>query len=187
MEKKQNPPVLRTILLRLMATAGVSAAVLLSWWWKIEDARAPKVLPTAALNQPVDLGRSLFTPQRVTLERGATDQIMLTAVIENVTGASQSSVFGLPAKPPELILDGKGVPPAEIILLRDHAPLAQIEPRMPEEIALIWPLPAGQVPSEIRFGFSKERFKLRDNLYGQSSWLGAAPTAILTATPEILP
>lgn len=73
---------------------------MLPWWWKVDDARTPQAQPVAAIGQPIDLGRSVLTPQALELRRGQ-GQIVLTALIENVTAETQTAVFGLPAKPPE--------------------------------------------------------------------------------------
>lgn len=186
MASEPKPRVPRQIFPRILATAGVAAAVLLTWWWKVDDARTPQAQPVAAIGQPIDLGRSVLTPQALELRRGQ-GQIVLTALIENVTAETQTAIFGLPAKPPELVLDGKALPPPEIVLLRDNDALQALQPRLPEEIALIWPAPAGWQPDAVRVGFSKQLFKLRDNFFGKSSWLGFVPAATLTAIPTVQP
>lgn len=173
---------LRRLWLRAVATAGVAAAVLLSWWWKVEEARTPETAPAAAFGRAVDLGRTVLTP--VSLEwRADEGQIVLNAAIENITGETQVAIFGTPPHPPQLILEGASQPAPEIVLSRDKAPLQQLQPRMPEEIALVWPAPPGWHPQEVQVDFDKQTFKLKDNLYGQSSWLGFAPVARLRATP----
>ncbi len=180
---------LRRLGLRLLATMGIVAAVLLSWWLKIEDARTPEVTPQIVFGQSVDMGRSRLTPLSLQLRRaeGQPDQLVLSAMIENVTGETQDAVFGIPAKPPKLVVDGAPLAPPEIILLRDNEPLRQLQPRLPEEIAIIWSAPDPWRPAEISINFSKQAFKLKDNLYGQSSWLGFTPIAQLTITPETVP
>jgi hypothetical protein len=177
---------LRRLWLRALATAGVVAAVLLSWWWKVEDARTPDNAPEATFGGTIDLGRSALTPLALTLRPGD-DRLVLTAMIENRTGETQLAVFGAPPHPPQLVLDGVPQDPPEIQLLRDDAPLQQLQPRLSEEIALIWPLPPGWQTGPVQIDFARQAFKLRDNLYGQSSWLGFSPSARLTATPETAP
>ncbi len=181
-----KPSLLRRLWLRAVATAGVAAAVLLSWWWKVEDARIPETAPAAGFGRPVDLGRSMLTP--AALEWRADDgQIVLNAVMENTTGETQIAIFGAPAHLPQLILDGAPQPAPEIVLSRDNAPLRQLQPRMAEEIALIWPAPPGWRPVPVQIDFERQTFKLKDNLYGQSSWLGFVPSARLSATPQRRP
>ena len=170
----------------MLATAGVAAAVLLSWWWKVEEARSPDTAPATTFGQAIDMGRTRLTPLSLTLHQ-AEGQLVLTAVIENVTGETQIAIFGGPPHPPQLMLDGAAQEPPRIVLLRDDADLQQLQPRMPEDIALIWPLPPGWQAAPVQLNFDKQTFKLRDNLYGQSSWLGFAPVARLIAMPEVMP
>lgn len=186
MSADPKPGLLRRLWLRAVATAGVTAAVLLSWWWKVEDARPAEDAPLASFGSPVDLGRSLLTPQALEWREGE-GQFVMNAVIENVTGRTQFAVFGTPAHPPLLLLDGVAQPAPQVLLRRDDADLQQLQPRMPEEIALVWPAPAGWAPAPVEIGFDKQAFKLRDNLYGQSSWLGFAAVARMIATPETRP
>ena len=159
---------------------------MLSWWWKIDDARAPDQIPTVAFGQPIDMGRSRLTPEalqlRETSDKG--QKLVLQATIENVTGSANIVPFGVPAKPPQLIIAGQEQYPPEIILVRDDAMLAQLQPRMPEKVELIWPLPSDWQPGEVDINFSQQLFKLRDNFYGKSSWLGFVPIGKMTALPE---
>jgi hypothetical protein len=186
MSEAPKPTLLRRLWLRLLAAAGVAAAVLLSWWWKVEEARTPETAPAAAFGAPLDLGRTRLTP--LALEWRSHDrQLVLNALIENQTGQSQIAIFGGPPHPPQLILDGAPLDPPEIVLLRDDAPLQQLQPRLSEEIALIWPAPPDWQPAPVQIDFARQAFKLRDNLYGQSSWLGFSPAARLIATPETRP
>lgn len=184
MSEGPKPTLLRRLWLRMLATAGVTAAVLLGWWWKVEDARSPDDAPATVFGTAIDLGRTKLTP--VALEWWKGDRrLVLTAVIENRTGETQIAIFGGPPHPPQLILDGVPQDPPEIILLRDDEPLLQVQPRLAEKIALIWPLPPGWQAAPVQVDFSRQTFKLRDNLYGQSSWLGFVPAARLTALPDL--
>lgn len=184
-----KPTLLRRLWLRLLATLGVAAAVMLGWWWRIEDARAPEQIPAAAFGQPVDMGRSMATPLALDLRRaaGQPDRLVLSARLENLTGETQIAFFGAPPLPPELLIEGAGIPAPEIVLTRDGAPLQQLQPRLPEEVELIWTLPPGPPPPQVEIKFSREIFKFRDNLYGQSSWLGTEPAARLLAEPKAGP
>lgn len=179
-------PLLRRLWLRLFATVGLVAAVMLSWWWKVDAARAPDLVAGTSFGQPIDLGRTFFTPEALLLRQSEPPELVLSATIENVTGETQRSFFGMPANPPQIILDGAPLAEEpEIILLRDDAPLLQLQPRMPEKIQMVWPLPADWQPKPVQIAFEKQTFKLRDNLYGQSSWLGYTPVAQMTVTPEV--
>lgn len=187
MSEDTKPTLLRRLWLRLLATLGVAAAVLLGWWWRVEDARTPDQIPPAIFGQPVDMGRSMATPLALDLHRqaGQADQLVLTARLENITGETQLGYFGQPPLPPELVIGDADIPAPEIILKRDGAALQQLQPRLPEEVELIWTLPPGTVPAQVEIRFSKEIFKFRDNLYGQSSWLGTEPAARLVAAPKV--
>ncbi len=71
--------------------------------------------------------------------------------------------------------------------MRDDAPLYELQPRIPEKIALVWTLPTPWQPQTVEIAFSRQPFKLRDNLYGQASWLVFVPEARMTAEPEAAP
>lgn len=187
MSDEAKPTLLRRLWLRLVATIGVAAAVLLGWWWRVEEARTPDQIPLTAMGQPVEMGRSTATPLALELRReaGKADQLVLTARLENVTGQTQIAYFGTPPQPPALVIDGAEIPPPDVILKRDGAPLDQLQPRLPEEVELVWTLPSGMAPAEVEIRFSKEIFKFRDGLYGQSSWLGSEPVARLVAPPKV--
>ena len=186
MSADPKPTLLRRLWLRVVATAGVAAAVLLSWWWKVEEARTPENAPAAAFGRPVDLGRTVLTPASLEWRPDAR-QLVLNAVLENVTAETQVAIFGTPPHPPQLILNGVPQAAPEVALLRDAAPLQQLQPRMAEDVALVWPAPPDWQPQQVQVDFDKQAFKLKDNLYGQSSWLGFAPAARLAATPKVSP
>ena len=188
MTAADRPRLLRRLWLRLLATAGAAAAVLIGFWSSVEEARSPAdAIPAVALGQPVEMGRTRLTPLALDWRASADGkQIVLYAMAENVTGATQVAVFGTPAHPPELLLDGAKLPAPEITLDRDGVPLGQLQPRMAERITLVWTPPAEWRPPasgqpEVTLRFDRQRFKLRDNLYGQASWLGFVPEAELHA------
>lgn len=186
MSEQTKPRLIHQLWLRALATVGVAAAVLLSWWWKVDDLRAPDALPVVGFGQPVDMGRTLLTPQALQLHQTA-GRLVMTALAENLTGQTQNAIFGAPGRPPEVSVAGQALAAPEILLTRDDGPLGQLQPRLPEQIQLIWQLPAGWVPEEVEISFAKQRFKLEDNLYGQASWLGFTPTARMVAMPEVAP
>lgn len=183
MTQRRSRMILRSLRLRFLASLGLGAAILTSWWLRVEDARAPKELPQIGFGQTVAAGRTSLIPDRLVVDDG---QLILTATLETMTGSTVSAPFGAPARLPELLLDNGALPAAEVILQRDGEPLRQLHPRMPEQVLLIWQpdnLPSGD--ATIRF--NRQIFKLRDNLYGQASWLGHQPSGELRATPEVLP
>lgn len=159
----------------LFGTAGSLAAITLSWWWMIEDARAPRELPRAAFGQQLEVGRVWLTPLELSHKDGL---LILEAEAENPTGETQTLPFGLPDRLPRLVDGARSLPAAEVILRRDEAPLLALQPRLRERLRFLWRLDAPpQSGAVIRF--SKQTFKLQDNLYGQASWLGFTAVAEL--------
>src|SRR5690606_2410719 len=105
---------------------------------------------------------------------------------ENLTGETQPASFG---HPPRLVMvDAQPEAPAfgapELTLVRDHQSLQELQPRMPEDVEIAWQLPANWQPETLSLTFYRQQFKLKDNLYGRSSWLGYSAAATLSATPE---
>src|SRR5690606_4213315 len=89
----------RQIPARLLAAIGILAAIVVTWWMKVEDTRIPDTPPQIAFGEPVNVGRSIFTPQKLSIERGEEQgerRLVLTGLLENVTGSTQVAVFGFP-------------------------------------------------------------------------------------------
>ncbi len=189
MSSKSSTGIFRQLRLRLIATAGATAALLLTWWWKVDDLRNPPELPAITFGQSVDMGRTRLTPLKLEWREveGSPAQMVMTAMAENITGETQSAIFGIPPYPPQAVLAGVELPAPDIKLRRDDSYAQQLQPRLPEEIELIWTLPDGITPQEVEILFSKQIFKLRDNLYGQASWLGFTPATRMRAMPQVLP
>lgn len=165
----------------MLGAAGTLAAITLSWWWKVEDARTPKHLPLAVLGQKIEAGRVQLTPLAVHYDEG---KLVLEADVENPTGETQTGPFGTPARLPELVDGNHSLPAAEVFLIRDAEPLAALQPRLRERVRFVWTLDAApQGGAVIRF--SKQSFKLQDNFYGQASWLGFSAVAELPVPPEV--
>lgn len=172
----------RRFFMRAVATFGLAAAVLVSWWMRVEDARHKDNLPNAVIGQPIDLGPNLLTPLSIDLEQkdDGKNRLVLRARVENRTGQTVNSVFGFPPKLPHLQMDTIQLGEPEIILDRDGERLSSLQPRMPEDVSIVWHVPSEWQPTEVELTFYKQKFKLRDNLYGQSSWLGFEASANLT-------
>ena len=173
---------LRSLFGRALAASGIAAAVGLAWWSRVDDARQSETIPRVEFGTAMDLGRSRLTPLALHVAEG---QIVLLAQIENLTGETQSAPFGIPASPPALAIGERVLPAPDVTLSRDDAPLQQLQPRLPERIALSWAAPEDWQPGAVELRFEREIFKLRDNLYARASWLGTVPVATLVATPEV--
>ena len=175
---------------RALAASGIVAAILYGWWQTIEDARISD-LPEAKPGSPLALGRVVLTPLSLQLRSAspgeAQTQLVLSAKMENVTGETQFASFGNPFRLITVEADEITLGSPEITLLRDHQTLHQLQPRMTEDVEIAWQAPKGWQPGELSLTFFRQQFKLKDNLYGRSSWLGYSAAASMTATPEPAP
>jgi len=179
---------------RALAASGITAAVVYGWWQTVESARTAPVLPVAQMGSSMPLGRVALTPLTLQLRPApassthAQPLLVLSAMVENISGETQAAPFGYPprlvtVKAGELAL---GAP--EITLLRDRQPLYQLQPRMPEEVEIAWQTPPGWQPGqELSLTFFRQQFKLKDNLYGRSNWLGYNAYARMVTTPKAAP
>lgn len=89
----------RQLRVRVLTTIGILAAIVVTWWMKVEDARNPDAPPQVAFGEPVGVGRAVFTPQKLTIEPGSEQgerKLVLVGQLENVTSSSQRDVFGFP-------------------------------------------------------------------------------------------
>ncbi|MCO5082325.1 MAG: hypothetical protein M9955_11790 [Rhizobiaceae bacterium] len=179
--------------MRIAAAIGVIAAIAATWWMKVEEARAPDAPTQIAFDQPVKVGRAVFTPRRLAIENAAPfptagdaggRKLVLAGRLENATGASQIAVFGFPETLPALSSGGARFPEPEVYLDRDKARLRQLQPRIAEDISIVWNIPEGWREQDVTIEFSAEQFKLKDNLYAKASWLLPYPTGVLIARPE---
>src|SRR5690606_423189 len=135
---------------------------------KVDDVRTPDAPPRTAFDQPVKVGRAVFTPKRLTIENAAPfpmagdtggRKLVLAGRLENATGESQIAVFGLPENLPVLSADGKKFPDPQVFLDRDKAPLRQLHPRIVEDVSIVWNLPESWRAQEVSIEFSAEQFK----------------------------
>ncbi len=143
--------------------------------------------PRVVFGEPVKVGRSVFTPQKLSVVQGKDQgerKLVLTGLIENVTGTTQTAVFGFPEQLPELSSGDMIFPAPKVILVRDNYPLTQLQPRIREAITLVWDVEPVWRDKEVSIKFSAQRFKLNDNLYSKASWLLFYPTGSLKARPE---
>lgn len=124
-----------------------------------------------------------FTPQKLAIEQGER-RLVLTGLLENVTGSTQEAVFGSPEKLPELSSGDTKFPAPQVNLVRDNYFLKQLQPRIREAVTIIWDVPQGWREQEVSIKFSAQQFKLNDNLYSKASWLLFYPTGTLNARPE---
>lgn len=140
---------------------------------------------------PLALGRVALTPLSLQLGEpsgNGRSALVLSATLENVTGETQAASFGYPFRLITVKADNAELGDPRITLLRDRQSLFQLQPRMPEEVEITWQMPKEWQPDEpLSLTFFRQQFKLEDNLYGRSSWLGYSPVARIAATPQAAP
>ena len=161
--------------------------MIVAWWMKVEDARIPEVAPAVAFGEPVKVGRAVFIPQKLSVVQGKEQgkrKLVLTGLIENITGTTQTAVFGFPEKLPELSSGDTVFPAPKVTLVRDNYPLIQLQPRIRETVTVVWDVVPDWREGEVSIKFSAQQFKLNDNLYSKASWLLFYPTGTLKAWPE---
>lgn len=183
----------RQIWLRIFATIGIITAIAVAYWMKVEDARVTDTPPQIAFGDPVNVGRAVFTPQKLTIETDAAPaatsmrrdrKLILRGRLENATGESQVAILGSPEKLPGISSGGIPFPPPTVYLERDNALLKQLQPRISEAVSIVWDIPEAWQEQDVTIEFSAQQFKLKDNLYGKSSWLLFYPTGALSTRPE---
>ncbi|MGB6103114.1 MAG: hypothetical protein WBF88_04615 [Pusillimonas sp.] len=192
MAEKQSS-LLRRSIRRTLAASGITAAVLYGWWQAIEAARTTPSIPEAVLGSPLALGRVALTPLSLQLRAasspasGAQRVLVLSARVENITGETQSAPVGHPPRLVTIEADNAAFGAPEVTLLRDHQTLDQLQPRIPENVEISWHAPDDWQPARLSLIFFRQQFKLKDNLYGRSNWLGYSAAARMAATPELAP
>lgn len=190
---ERQSSLIRRAIRRALAASGIVAAVLYSWWQTIEAARTPPGLPEARMGEALALGRIALTPVSLhwraapAASSDARPLLVLSATAENVTGETQYAPFGHPTRLVAVDAGDAELPPPDIMLLRDRTPLMQLQPRMPEGVEIAWRMPQGWRPEALSLTFFKQQFKLKDNLYGRSNWLGYSAAARMAATPQAPP
>lgn len=188
---EQQPSLFSRTVRRAVAASGITAAIAYTWWQAIENARTPPAPPEAQLGAPLALGRVELTPLSLQLRHapsappGERTLLVLSAKIENITGETQPAALGRSAPLVAAEADHAAFGAPEITLLRDRRPLRQLQPRMAEEVEIVWHAPEHWRPETVSLTFSRQQFKLKDNLYGRSSWLGYSAAAYMAATPEL--
>jgi len=190
---EQQSSLMRRTVRRTLAASGIIAAALYTWWQAIEGARISPVLPETRPGEALALGRVQLTPLSLQMRpvqsasTGEKQMLVLSAKVENVTGETQPAPFGYPPRLVTVEAGDAAFGTPEITLLRDRQPLRQLQPRMPEEVEITWHAPESWQPEELSLTFYRQQFKLKDNLYGRSNWLGYSAVARMAAMPEPSP
>ncbi|ALM86048.1 hypothetical protein [Bordetella sp. N] len=163
---------------RLTAGIGGIAAIAVSWGIGLFETRTAPVRPVLPVGQAIEAGQWTVRLDRVDVSDrmpGASraymagrQVIVLYLQATNRTAAT-SNAF-MQAVKLDTPIQGVDARPTAY-LLRDHVVLADLQPALPEEMALVWTLPANQtVPATVRFTVEAMRYKAADNLYAQPLW-----------------
>jgi hypothetical protein len=177
----------------LLGAVGV-VAVVATWLTGGFAAAKPPALPQLEVGKALDTGQWQVVVQRAWLSARRADgravapgkvSLNLEATLTNRTRESSSDIasafrIGMPA------ITAKTVP--NLLLLRDNSVLGMLHPKMPEQVALSWELPAGSaIPDPLPVVILSKVYKSRDNLSGGSGWFTPKPLAevrLRVATPD---
>lgn len=136
------------------------------------------IVPRVEVATPVEAGRwtvsVLGSSFGSTLPSGlklSPDKKAITVemTLENISSES-SNLYG------DLIVlaNVAEAPRPQYYLVRDHAILWDLQPRMPETVAAVWEVPADMDrPQDLEIQIDGSFFKPRDNLYAAPGWFPA--------------
>lgn len=136
------------------------------------------IVPQVAVATPVEAGRwrvsVLGSSFGSTLPNGlpvSPDKRAITVemTLENISSESSNLYGGL------IGLDNVAdAPSPQYYLVRDHAILWDLHPRMPETVAAVWEVPVEmERPEDLQLRIEGVFFKPRDNLYAAPGWFPA--------------
>ncbi|WEK04513.1 MAG: hypothetical protein P0Y65_20445 [Candidatus Devosia phytovorans] len=140
------------------------------------------IVPRVEVATPVEAGRwtvaILGSSFGSTLPNGLTvapdkRAIIVDMTLENISSES-SNLYG------DLIVlaNVADAPKPQYYLVRDHAILWDLQPRMPETVAAVWEVPAAMDrPEGLEIHIEGSFFKPRDNLYAAPGWFPAGVVA----------
>jgi len=168
---------------RTRATAGVGgiAAIIAGWGIGLFEEKDQPPPPTLSVGRPIPAGEWSLRFERVTrsdrlpdgtmVSRFGREAVILYVQATNRTTRSSNSLL----QAVTLATSAKGVDARPTAyLIRDHAIMTDLQPGLPEEVALVWTYTAGQtIPSRLRFDVMASNFKPQDNLYAQPLWTDA--------------
>jgi len=163
---------------RVTAGIGGIAAIVAGWGIGLFESRDQPPPPTLIAGQPITAGEWALRFDRASLSDQFPDGLTVAgsgrkAIIvylqatNRTAQTSNSFVQAIKLDTPIPGIDERPTP----YLLRDHAIMAELQPALPEEMALVWTYPAGRpAPARVRFAITASNFKPFDNLYAQPGW-----------------
>ncbi|WP_242159016.1 hypothetical protein [Xanthomonas indica] len=171
----------------MLAGIGGVAAIVVGWGIGLFEAKDVPVPPALQADKDVAAGEWSLRFERVEasdrlpngepVSRDGRKAIVLYLQATNrTTQTSGSLVQAVAWKTPPRGADAR--PTA--YLLRDRAVTTELQPGLPEQIALVWTYPATeQVPGRARFDITARTFKAFDNLYAQPLWTDPHPVGVV--------
>ncbi|WP_244667196.1 hypothetical protein [Xanthomonas sp. D-109] len=172
---------------RMLAGIGGIAAIVVGWGIGLFEAKEVPVPPALQAGKDVAAGEwslrfdhvetSDRLPNGDSLSRDGRKAIVLYLQATNrTTQTSGSLVQAVALKAPPRGADAR--PTA--YLVRDRAATTELQPGLPEQIALVWTYPATeQVAGRLRFDITARTFKAFDNLYAQPLWTDPHPVGVV--------
>ncbi|MDQ1093038.1 hypothetical protein QE400_002451 [Xanthomonas sacchari] len=171
----------------MLAGIGGIAAIVVGWGIGLFEAKDVPVPPALQAGKDVAAGEwslrfaraeaSDRLPNGETVSRDGRKAIVLYLQATNrTTQTSGSLVQAVALKTPPRGADAR--PTA--YLLRDRAATTELQPGLPEQIALVWTYPATErAPGHVRFDVTARTFKAFDNLYAQPLWTDPHPVGVV--------
>lgn len=166
---------------KLIAGIGGFAAAALSLGLSLYQARTAGEIATVAPGTSVDSGQWNVTlySARVSSEMPDGSRIpdgkkalVVEAALENITEES-SNLYRRTIRP-----DLADAPEPQFYLMRDRGTLWDLQPLMPEKIAVVWQVPASQkLPDRLSLTIAGTTYKAKDNLYAAPGWFPARDVA----------
>lgn len=171
----------------MLAGIGGIAAIVVGWGIGLFEAKEVPVPPALRAGKDVAAGEwslrfdhvetSDRLPNGDTVSRDGRKAILLYLQATNrTTQTSGSLVQAVTLKTPPRGADAR----PSAYLLRDRAATTELQPGLPEQIALVWTYPATeQLAGRLRFDITARTFKAFDNLYAQPIWTDPHPVGVV--------
>lgn len=172
---------------RMMAGIGGLAAIVAGWGIGLFEAKEKPIPPSLPVGQPIAAGEWSLRFDRVSLSdrlpngdviaRFGRKAIVLELQATNRTARTSSSFL----RAVKLTTPIKGIDPLPTAyLVRDREMTIELQPGLPEKIALVWTYPAAErTAARLRFDVTANTFKPFDNLYAQPIWTDPHPAGFI--------
>jgi hypothetical protein len=164
---------------RVTAGIGGIAAIAASWGIGLFESRVEPPPPPLSAGRPITAGEWDLRLDSARLSDRMPDgsgvfpsgrkAIVLVMQATNRTGETSASFLqAIKLDTPIAGIDAQPL----AYLLRDRALATQLQPALPEQVALVWTYPAAtKMPAQLRFAVVASNFVPLDNLYAQPIWL----------------